>query len=135
VRSLHGIYTRGFPNLFIIAGLRQGAPTLNYPHMTDEQAAHAAQIVKRMLQYKVKIMEVAQEAEDRWCELIMEKSKANLQYMRECTPSYLNNEGDLQGVGKLVLATAYGGGAFEYLEILRDWRERHLLEDMQLTRE
>jgi cyclohexanone monooxygenase len=134
VRSLHGIYTRGFPNLFFVAGARQGAPTLNFPYMTDEQAIHAAAVIKHMLQDRVKVMEVSQQAEDRWCAIIDAKSKVNLDYIRECTPSFLNAEGNLEELKKLIPTTVYGGGPFEYLELLQDWRQRSFREDLELTR-
>ena len=134
VSTLHGMYTRGFPNLFFVAGYRQSGPTLNFPFCMDEQARHAAAIVGRMLEDGVKVMEVSQGAEDRWCQTIVEKSKVNLDYVRECTPSFYNGEGQLQELGKLIITTAYGGGPFEYFDILKDWRERGLLDDMELTR-
>jgi cyclohexanone monooxygenase len=134
VSTLHGIYTRGFPNLFFVAGYRQSGPTLNFPFCMDEQARHAAAIVGRMLEDGVKVMEVSQGAEDRWCQTIVEKSKVNLDYVRECTPSFYNGEGQLQELGKLIITTAYGGGPFEYFDILKDWRERGLLDDLELTR-
>jgi cyclohexanone monooxygenase len=135
VRSLHGMYTRGFPNLFFVVGSRQAGPTLNFPFVMDEQARHAATVVARMLQDGVKLMEVSQRAEDRWGETIVAKSRVNLDYIRECTPSLLNAEGHLEEHGKLILTTAYGGGALEYFDLLRDWRTRGLLEDLELTRE
>jgi cyclohexanone monooxygenase len=135
VRSLHGMYTHGFPNLLFVAGLRQGAPTLNFPYMMDEQAIHTAAVVKRMLDDKVKVMEVTQQAEDRWCEIIVEKSKVNLEYMRECTPSILNAEGSLDELGKQTFTTAYGGGPFEYIDILKDWREEGFPNDLHLAQE
>jgi len=135
VRSLHGIYTRGFPNLFMVAGMRQGSPTINFPYMAGEQALHAAEVVKGVLQDNVKVMEVTQEAEDRWCEIIAAKSRVNVDYIRACTPSFLNAEGDLSTLSKQAFPTAYGGGPFEYIDILKDWRERRLLDDLQLTRE
>jgi cation diffusion facilitator CzcD-associated flavoprotein CzcO len=135
VSTLHGIYTRGFPNLFFVAGYRQSGPTLNFPFCMDEQARHAAAVVGRMLEDGVKVMEVSQRAEDRWCQTIVEKSKVNLDYVRECTPSFYNGEGQLQELGKLIITTAYGGGPFEYFDILKDWRERGLLDDdLELTR-
>jgi cyclohexanone monooxygenase len=135
VSTLHGIYTRGFPNLFFVAGYRQSGPTLNFPFCMDEQARHAAAVVGRMLEDGVKVMEVSQGAEDRWCQTIVEKSKVNLDYVRECTPSFYNGEGQLQELGKLIITTAYGGGPFEYFDILKDWRERGLLDDdLELTR-
>jgi cyclohexanone monooxygenase len=135
VRSLHGMYTRGFPNLFFVIGPRQSAPTLNFPYMMDEQAIHAADVVQRMLKDGVQVMEVSQQAEDQWCETIIAKSRVNLDYIRECTPSLLNAEGDLKDLGKLILTTVYGGGTFEYLDLLKDWRERGFLEDLELIRE
>ncbi|HEX8030140.1 MAG TPA: NAD(P)/FAD-dependent oxidoreductase [Vicinamibacterales bacterium] len=135
VRSLHGIYTHGFPNLFFVAGLRQGAPTLNFPYMMDEQAIHAAGVVKRMLDEKVAVMEVTQQAEQRWCDVIVEKSTVNLDYMRECTPSILNAEGRLEELGKQTFTTAYGGGPLEYIDLLRDWREGGFQSDLHLSRE
>jgi cyclohexanone monooxygenase len=134
VSTLHGIYTRGFPNLFFVAGYRQSGPTLNFPFCMDEQARHAAAVAGRMLEDGVKVMEVSQGAEDRWCQTIVEKSKVNLDYVRECTPSFYNGEGQLQELGKLIITTAYGGGPFEYFDILKDWRERGLLDDLELTR-
>ncbi|RQS67023.1 NAD(P)/FAD-dependent oxidoreductase [Burkholderia sp. Bp8963] len=133
VRSLHGIYTHGFPNLFFVAGLRQGAPTLNFPYMMDEQAIHAAGVVKRMLDDKVAVMEVKQQAEERWGNIIIEKSTVNLEYMRECTPSILNAEGHLEELGKQTFTTAYGGGPFEYIDLLRDWREGGFQSDLHIA--
>jgi cyclohexanone monooxygenase len=122
VRSLHGIYSHGFPNLFFVAGLRQGAPTLNFPYMVDEQAAHAAAMVKAMLEDGLNVMEVTQEAEDRWGETIVAKSKVNLDYIRACTPSALNAEGRLDELGKQTFTTAYGDGPFAYMDLLKEWR-------------
>ncbi|MDT7722121.1 MAG: hypothetical protein QOE94_3132 [Mycobacterium sp.] len=134
VRSLHGMYTRGFPNLFFLVGTRQSAPTVNFPLIIDEQALHAAAVVSRLLSDDVQVMEVSQPAEDRWCATIDEKSTVNLDYVRQCTPSLMNAEGNLKDLKKLILPTAYGGGAFEYFDILKDWRETGLTEDMELTR-
>jgi cyclohexanone monooxygenase len=133
VRTLHGMYTRGFPNLFFVVGARQGAPTLNFPYMMDEQALHAADVVKRLLRDGIRVMEVSQQAEDEWCATIAAKSTVNLEYIRECTPSFLNAEGNLKDLGKLIPTTIYGGGAFEYLDILADWRERGMATDLELT--
>ena len=134
VRTLHGVYTRGFPNLFFVAGSRQAGATVNFPYLTDEQARHSVAIVKRMLQENVKVMEVSQKAEDRWHEVIVSKSRLDVGYFRECTPSYYNGEADPKQFEKLILATVYGGGAFEYFDVLAKWREQGLFEDMEIVR-
>jgi cyclohexanone monooxygenase len=101
--------------------------------MMDEQALHAAAVVKRLLRDDIRVMEVSQQAEDEWCATITAKSTVNLDYIRECTPSFLNAEGNLKDLGKLIPTTIYGGGAFEYLDILTDWRERGMATDLELT--
>jgi hypothetical protein len=59
----------------------------------------------------------------------------NLDYIRDCTPSFLNAEGNLEELKKLIPTTVYGGGPFEYLELLQDWRQRGFREDLDLARE
>jgi cyclohexanone monooxygenase len=132
VRSLHGIYSHGFPNLFLVAGLRQGAPTLNFPYMADEQACHAAKVVKNMLDNGVTVMEVTQEAEDGWCETIITRSNVNLEYISECTPGNLNAEGHVEDLAKLTFTTTYGGGPFEYIDLLKEWRDGGFRNDLRL---
>ena len=135
VRTLHGIYAHGFPNLFFVAGMRQSAPTINFPHMVGEQARHAAAVVRRMLDADVKIMDVTPQAEADWANTIAAKSKVNIEYIKACTPSYINSEGNLTELSKQPVATAYGGGPFEYFAILNQWRERGFADDLQLVYE
>lgn len=131
VTTLHGIYTHGFPNLFFCAGPRQAALTLNFPYLTDEQATHTAQVIKRLIDKRVRVAEVKREAEDRWAATIAEKSKLDLDYVRGCTPSSYNREGDLASLKKEAFATRYDGGPLEYFELLIKWRETgRLSEDM-----
>jgi cation diffusion facilitator CzcD-associated flavoprotein CzcO len=134
VRSLHGIYTHGFPNLFFVAAMRQSAPTINFPHVSSEQAAHAAKVVRRMLDEAVRIMHVSREAEDRWCETIAAKAKFDIEYIRACTPSLNNNDGDLEQLAKNPFTTAYGDGPFAYFDVLAQWRAGDILNDLELTR-
>lgn len=131
VRSLHGMYTHGFPNLFIVAGLRQGSPTVNFPYMAGEQAVHAAAVVARMLQDGVAVMEVTRQAEERWSSTLAAKSTLDLDYLRACTPSFFNAEGALDQLSKRTFATFYGGGHFEYIDILKNWREHGWRDDLQ----
>jgi len=136
VNSLHGIYTRGFPNLFFVQGTRQASPSLNWPFMTTAQAVHCADVIRRLLQDNVKVMEVSQEAEERWGKTIIEKSKLNVEYIRQCTPSFINSEGDLGDLGRQAFATTYGDGHFKYIDVLKEWRMRGgMFDDLELKRE
>jgi cation diffusion facilitator CzcD-associated flavoprotein CzcO len=136
VNSLHGIYTRGFPNLFFVQGTRQASPSLNWPFMTNEQAVHCADVIRRLLQDNVKVMEVSQEAEERWGKTIIEKSKLNVEYIRQCTPSFINSDGNLGDLGRQAFATTYGDGHFKYIDALKEWRMRGgMFDDLELRRE
>ena len=42
------------------------------------------------------------------------------QFLAECTPGYLNNEGNVDA--SALRLSIYGGGSIEYAEILKAWR-------------
>ena len=50
VKSVHGLMTHGFPNLFIHGHTCGATLTVNVPHALGEQSAHVAAIVARCLQ-------------------------------------------------------------------------------------
>jgi cation diffusion facilitator CzcD-associated flavoprotein CzcO len=116
VRSLHGMCTHGFPNLFIVAGLVQASVTFNQPFLIEEQCVHFARIVQHCLSKGITTIEATQQAEDRWVATIKAKSVTNAKFTRECTPGFYNNEG--KDGGTSIFANFYGGGPFEYIEIL-----------------
>jgi cyclohexanone monooxygenase len=131
VRSLHGIYANGFPNLFIIGGLHQAAVSINQPLVFGEQAAHVAHVIVHALRRGATTVEVRPEAQRRWGEVITEKSTFNPEASRNCTPGAYNNEnadGDQQ---PSVFATAYGGGPIEYVGVLSAWRSDGMTRDLE----
>ena len=46
MRSIHGLMTHGFPNLFIQGHTCQAALSVNVPHALGAQAAHVAALVR-----------------------------------------------------------------------------------------
>ena len=74
MRTMHGMQTRGFPNLFIM-GPQQGAFTVNYPHLLDEQAKHITYILKHATENKIKTFEPSEEAESQWVDTIIAFSR------------------------------------------------------------
>ena len=66
MRSLHGLMTHGFPNLFVQGHTRQAALPVNVPHALGEQSFHVAALVAQSLKDGVRTIEVTQEAEDAW---------------------------------------------------------------------
>ncbi|MEP6869303.1 MAG: NAD(P)/FAD-dependent oxidoreductase [Novosphingobium sp.] len=119
-RSLHGMFTRDFPNLFVIGTLRQSAGTINIPYSFGDQAEHAAETIAELLRSGVTRMEVSQAAEDAWTAQCNQKSRRDLAYLSKCTPGVYNGEGHTENLSLLV--DPYGGGPLEYAQLIRDWR-------------
>ena len=123
--SLHGLYTNGFPNMFVIGSSRQSATTFNIPYRMFIQANHVVELITELSKSGVTSMDVTREAELAWGELQdtlrgdADISKAVL----DCTPGYYNNEGRADG-GVPVVAAGYPGGTIGFNEQIDSWRQR-----------
>src|SRR5699024_7405408 len=73
VRTLHGFYSNGFPNLFHLGPI-QNAPSVNFVHVLDEQAGHVAAVVAEARRRGVKCIEPSAAAESAWVETIQASS-------------------------------------------------------------
>lgn len=87
MRSLHGMMTSRFPNLFLVGGVEQAAISTNLPHVASRQARHVAALVARFLQASVTAAEVTVEAEQRWADEMTRMHIDRSKYELECTPS------------------------------------------------
>lgn len=130
IRTLHGMYTHGFPNLIVMGATQQAAVTINYPSSTNDQAKHLAALVRYCLENGITRFEPKIEAEDRWQDVIREKSVFRERFEKECTPGYYNNEGD---TGTSFVSAIYGGGPFEFRDMLARWRFDGFRQDMALS--
>ena len=136
VRTVHGILAAGFPNMFHIGGLRQAAVSVNLLYIFDEQAKHAAKVIRQLLDDGIVELDVTEAAVQEWCDHMDEMMGLvfNAEAVKACTPGYFNNEGDFDTDGKFehgrpIWADAYGGGPFEYVQVLAKWRESKEYED------
>jgi cyclohexanone monooxygenase len=128
--TLHGMHTRGFPNLLIFS-LQQSGFTANFPHALDEQSKHAAYILRHVLDNDITTFEVTQEAEDAWVQTIIELAQFNLDFLESCTPGYYNNEGKPSERG--IRNGFYGAGSVAFFNVIADWRAKGDLPGMVLT--
>jgi cyclohexanone monooxygenase len=131
VRTLHGMHSRGFPNMFIM-GNQQAGFTVNYPHMLNEQSKHIAYILRHALDHDVRTVEVSEAAEQDWVDTIIRLSVFAQDFLENCTPGYYNNEGkpgERSGQNGF-----YGGGSEDFFRILREWRASGELSGLELTR-
>ncbi|WP_298020999.1 NAD(P)/FAD-dependent oxidoreductase [uncultured Parasphingopyxis sp.] len=128
VRSLHGTQICGFPNFHIVGGVNQGTTAFNFTHTLAMQAEHACDIIAQCLEDGVAAMEVTEEAERRWNAQMEAKHHDMSHFHEECTPGFLNNEGNFKDKPTFIGAT-YGGGPVEYEQIIREWRAQHIERD------
>src|SRR5262249_200897 len=55
-RTFHGLFSRGFPNCFIVSLVQSGF-SVNFPHMLNEQAKHIAYILGHVLENDIGTIE------------------------------------------------------------------------------
>ncbi|MFF9215187.1 flavin-containing monooxygenase [Streptomyces viridosporus] len=122
VRTLHGFTSNGFPNLIQMGSL-QNASSVNFTHILDEQAVHAAALVAAA-EAGGALVEPSREAEDAWIAVLAEGAPDHERFHAECTPGYYNREGRGRPGGP----TAYPHGAVAFHELLRRWREESMDE-------
>lgn len=129
MRTLHGMQTHGFPNLFI-AGLTQAANLIsNVPHNYVESANTVAAIVSHARNVGATEVEATAEAEERWLSLLMNGSA--LFGNPDCTPGYYNNEGrPIDDSARRAMA-GYPGGAVAYFTYIDAWRRKGTFEGVE----
>ncbi len=132
--SLWGITSRGFPNMFIMpAPAQQAVVTVNYTQLAVEGAEHVAETVRALEDADVEWFDVSAEAEEAWCQGVIDSYVDASQLMALCTPSRINNEGHPEDVR--AVDGNYGGGLgdfFGYRRLLADWREAGEFEGFEL---
>jgi cation diffusion facilitator CzcD-associated flavoprotein CzcO len=134
--SLHGMTTRGFPNLFVMpAPLQQSVVTHNYTHLAVIGAEHVAATVALLERSGVTAFDVSREAEQAWTDLILSRARDPSAFLAACTPSRINFEGDPSRYNPR--NGAYGGGygdVFGYQQLLAEWRARGDFAGWELER-
>ena len=118
--TLHGLHTRGFPNLFFVSQAQAGM-SVNFPHMLSVQSEHAAHIVKYVIANGIDRVEVSAEAEQSWTDTIVSMSGDRVAFLQNCTPGYYNNEGG--SLEHAARSMPLGTGPLAFIDILAEWRE------------
>ena len=128
--TLHGIFTRGFPNCFIVSH-SQGGYTVNYPHMLDEVSTHIAHVIGALLARGCTRAEPSRQAEDDWVAEIVSSARMMKSFHENCTPSYYNNEGHPDR--SAVQNGHHGGGSPKYFEMLAGWRAEGEMAGLEIS--
>lgn len=116
-RTLHGIFTHGFPNFFMMA-LGQNGFKPNITDTLDEQASHIVGVIAGTKAQGKKHIEVTAAAEEAWVAEIKRLARPRA-YLETCTPGYYTGEGDID---KGLLVDTFAPGPIEFTKVLTAWR-------------
>ncbi|BBG02628.1 MULTISPECIES: flavin-containing monooxygenase [Pseudonocardia] len=135
VRTLHGVATDGFPNLFFVGGNVQTAMAVNAVHLLDELAEHVAYVIARSREQGLVSVEPEPSAVDDYVAEIVgsARNEATYAFLAECTPGYYNGEGNARSGEDLFSGARYGDGALAYYDLLARWRAEGSMPGMTGT--
>jgi cyclohexanone monooxygenase len=129
--TLHGVLTRGFPNMLMISTV-QGGQNINFLFTITATARHVAWVIDECLRTGVTEVEPTADAQDAWWNTILAGIEQTWRYQLKCTPGYLNNEGG--GDMRSARSAAYMGSALAYADELTSWRETGDLAGLETQR-
>jgi len=134
VRTLHGMTTDGFPNLFLMGGNQHSVAAVNAVHLLDEQASHVAHVIKQVRQRQFETIEPTTEAVDAYTEVIRSApaNKVLVNFYAGCTPGYYNGEGKATRGEDLFFGNRYGDGTMAFYQMLANWRQAGQLQGMMV---
>ncbi len=92
IRTLLGIHTHGFPNLFIMGGY-QASFQFNLTDMLQTQGDHIAECIRFVRDNGYQTMDPTHDAEEWWVQEVI-KHRGKTSRNRDCTPGYYNFEGE-----------------------------------------
>ena len=122
MKSKHGINVHNFPNLFVVQPAQGANLISNVPHNIVESGATIAAMVKHAADHQKQTIEVTEEAQQEWLDLLM-TGPGRMLGSPNCTPGYYNNEG--QPVSDAArFNVGYPQGATAYFRYIREWRDK-----------
>jgi len=126
IRTLLGIHTHGFPNLFIMGGY-QASFQFNLTDMLQTQGDHIAACIDYVRSRNLKTMNPTYEAEEWWVQEVI-KHRGKTSRNQDCTPGYYNFEGE----SNRRQDGNYNGGFKQYFTHQGEVRE-HMAENFEFT--
>jgi cation diffusion facilitator CzcD-associated flavoprotein CzcO len=92
LRTLFGVHTHGYPNLFIMGGY-QASFQFNLTFMLQTQGDHIAECIAFARAHDYAEIDVSPEAEEWWVQEVIEH-RGKTSRNADCTPGYYNFEGE-----------------------------------------
>lgn len=129
MRTKHGTHVHGFPNAFIVQPTQGANLISNVPHNLTESGKTIAMIVKHALENGYDEVELTEEAEEAWIQLLL-TGMGRMIGSQDCTPGYYNNEGQPTGP-QARLFVGYPEGAMAFFNYLEAWRSDGRFEGLE----
>ena len=118
IRTLLGVHSHGFPNLFIMGGY-QASFQFNLTFMLQTQGDHIAECIRFARERGAATIEVAPDTEEWWVQEVI-KHRGKTTRNQDCTPGYYNFEGEFNRRQD----GNYNGGFLQYFTHMSAVRER-----------
>jgi cyclohexanone monooxygenase len=133
MRTLHGMFTNGFPNMFIVQP-EQGAMfaaciTMDSANNCLKLRAVISEAEKR----GAREVEVTAEAQEKWMQLLAMNPGGGILFDSECTPGYYNKEGGEPTLEEMLNVTGYPFGSVAFFQADRAWRESGEFEGLDFA--
>mgnify|MGYP000120529231 FL=1 len=117
--TLHGVLSRGFPNMFMISTV-QGAQATNFVHSISEVAKHVAFLLTHCVTQNIAVIEPSADAQEEWFQTLFAQLWGVARYNATCTPGYLNSEGG--GDMRSARAIAWMTSVLGFADYVETWR-------------
>jgi cation diffusion facilitator CzcD-associated flavoprotein CzcO len=131
MRTFHGVFVREFPNLFLHSTTQNAGPP-NYSSSSVEISEYIVDVISRLKARGAQSVETTKEAEAHWVQTIHASTpETHLEFFRNCTPGYYNNDGDLDDIHRLG-ANNFLAGSVQFYNIIRSWREDESMPGLEL---
>ncbi len=118
LRTLFGVHTHGYPNLFIMGGY-QASFQFNLTFMLQTQGDHIAECIRHTREHGHREIDVTAESEEWWVQEVI-KHRGKTSRNQDCTPGYYNFEGEFNRRQD----GNYNGGFKQYYDHLTDARDK-----------
>ena len=118
MRTVFGIHSKGYPNLFVMGGY-QASFQFNLTYMLQTQGDHIAECIAYVRENGFDTIDPTEETEEWWVQEVIE-NRGKTTRNEECTPGYYNFEGESQRRQD----GNYNGGIRKYWAHMENTRER-----------
>ncbi|WP_404478638.1 flavin-containing monooxygenase [Novosphingobium sp. BL-52-GroH] len=130
MRTYQGVFVPNFPNL-LMTGSGQNASAVVFTFPLQEQAKHVAHTLSQMRARGATTVEPLPEAVASYVDECKPMSISQRKFWIECTPSYMNGEGEKNNPHGFY-ANAHPAGTVDFYRMLAEWRDEGALSGLKL---